>query len=146
MVTFMSNELTNSGLFGNNSSTSTSEIINDRRIAPERNDITACVAVSVSEPQPFFPIVGFDKNKNGKNAPVFSDKSIGYESFLVMPKDDGSVKLISLVVPTLAIAQKLQFRRLYQLVNPRGRYKYKSYDVLELWAEDVKEVKLGGGQ
>lgn len=142
----MSNELTNSGLFGNNSSTSTSEIINDRRIAPERADITTCVAVSVSEPQPFFPIVGFEKNKNGKNAPVFSDKSIGYESFLVMPKDDGSVKLISLVVPTLAIAQKLQFRRLYQLVNPRGRYKYKSYDVLELWAEDVKEVKLGGGQ
>lgn len=142
----MSNELTNSGLFGNNSSTSTSEIINDRRIAPERTDITTCVAVSVSEPQPFFPIVGFEKNKNGKNAPVFSDKSIGYESFLVMPKDDGSVKLISLVVPSLAIAQKLQFRRLYQLVNPRGRYKYKSFDVLELWAEDVKEVKLGGGQ
>ena len=142
----MSNELTNSGLFGNNSSTSTSEIINDRRIAPERNDITACVAISVSEPKPYHPLIGFEKNKNGKNAPIFSDKSIGYESFLVMPKEDGSVKLISLVVPTLAIAQKLQFRRLYQLVNPRGRYKYKSYDVLELWAEDVKEVKLGGGQ
>ncbi|HEM3643009.1 TPA: hypothetical protein U1C36_002185 [Streptococcus suis] len=144
MVTFMSNALINSGLFGNNSSTSTSEIINDRRIAPERTDITACVAVNVSEPQPFFPIVGFEKNKNGKNAPVFSDKSIGYETFLVMPKEDGSVKLISLVVPTLAIAQKIKFRHLYQLVNPRGRYKYKSFDVLELWAEDVKEVKLGG--
>lgn len=144
MVTFMSNSLTNSGLFGNNSSTSTSEIINDRRIAPERTDITTCVAVSVSEPQPFFPIVGFEKNKNGKNAPVFSDKSIGYEIFLVMPKEDSSVKLISLVVPTLAIAQKIQFRHLYQLVNPRGRYKYKSFDVIELWAEDIKEVKLGG--
>ena len=142
----MSNALTQSGLFGNNSSTSNSEIINDRRIAPPRNDITACVAVSVSEPQPFFPIVGFEKNKNGKNAPVFSDESIGYEVFLTMPKEDGAVKLISLVVPTLAIAQKIQFRHLYQLVNPRGRYKYKSYDVLELWAEDVKEVKLGGGQ
>lgn len=146
MVTSMSNALTQSGLFGNNSSTSTSEIINDRRIAPERNDITTCVAISVSEPQPFFPIVGFEKNKNGKNAPVFSDQSIGYEVFLTMPKEDGAVKLISLVVPTLAIAQKLQFRHLYQLVNPRGRYKYKSYDVLELWAEDVKEVKVGGGQ
>ncbi|MFM0877162.1 hypothetical protein [Streptococcus suis] len=82
----------------------------------------------------------------GKNAPVFSDQSIGYEVFLTMPKEDGAVKLISLVVPTLAIAQKIQFRHLYQLVNPRGRYKYKSFDVLELWAEDVKEVKLGGGQ
>ncbi|HEO5003134.1 TPA: hypothetical protein VBN69_000731 [Streptococcus agalactiae] len=146
MVTFMSNSLTQSGLFGNNSAHSNSEIINDRRIAPQRTDITTCVAVSVSEPQPFFPIVGFEKNKNGKNAPVFSDKSIGCEIFLVMPKEDASVKLISLVVPTLSIAQKVQFRHLYQLVNPRGRYKYKSYDVLELWAEDVKEVKLGGGQ
>ncbi|MGO0058308.1 hypothetical protein ACTMTD_11350, partial [Streptococcus suis] len=82
----------------------------------------------------------------GKNAPVFSDQSIGYEVFLTMPKEDGAVKLISLVVPTLAIAQKIQVRHLYQLVNPRGRYKYKSFDVLELWAEDVKEVKLGGGQ
>ena len=146
MVTSMSNALTQSGLFGNNSSTSNSEIVNDRRIAPERTDITACVAVSVSEPQPFFPVVGFEKNKNGKNAPVFSDQSIGYEVFLTMPKEDGAVKLISLVVPTLAIAQKIQFRHLYQLVNARGRYKYKSFDVLELWAEDVKEVKLGGGQ
>lgn len=140
----MSNALTQSGLFGNNSSTSTSEIINDRRTAPERTDISACVAISVSEPQPFYPIIGFEKNKNGKNAPIFSDKSIGYETFLVMPKDDGQVKLISLVVATLAIAQKLQFRRLYQLVNPRGRNKYKNYDVLELWAEDVKEIPLGG--
>jgi hypothetical protein len=140
----MSNTLTQSGLFGNSSASSTSEIINDRRTAPERTDITACVAVSVSEPKEFYPIVGFEKNKNGKNAPVFSEKSIGYETFLVMPKDDGSVKLISLVLPSLDIAKKIQFRHLYQLVNPRGRYKYKSYDVIEIWAEDIKEVKLGG--
>ncbi|WP_070044173.1 hypothetical protein [Streptococcus agalactiae] len=140
----MSNTLTQSGLFGNSSASSTSEIINDRRTAPERADITTCVAVSVSEPKEFYPIVGFEKNKNGKNAPVFSEKSIGYETFLVMPKDDGSVKLISLVLPSLDIAKKIQFRHLYQLVNPRGRYKYKSYDVIEIWAEDIKEVKLGG--
>jgi len=59
-----------------------------------------------------------------------------------MPKDDGAVKLISLVVPTLEIANKIQFRHLYQLVNPLGRYKFKSYDVIEVWAEDVKEVSL----
>ena len=46
----------------------------------------------------------------------------------------------------LQFRSDFQFRHLYQLVNPRGRYKYKSFDVLELWAEDVKEVKLGGGQ
>lgn len=142
----MVNPLTQSGLFGNSSSTSSSDIINDRRTAPERQDITACVAVSVSDPQPFYPITGFEKNKNGKNAPVFSETSIGYEIFLAMPKEDGTVKLVSLVVPTLEIAKKLQFRHLYQLVNPRGRNKYKSFDVLELWAEDVKEIKLGGGQ
>ncbi len=67
----MSNALTQSGLFGNNSSTSNSEIINDRRIAPERNDITACVAVSVSEPQPFFPIVGFEKTRTQKCTRIF---------------------------------------------------------------------------
>lgn len=105
-------------------------------------NISTCVAVGVTEPKPFFPIVGFEKNSNGKNAPVFSDKSIGYEVFLSMPRDDGSVKLISLVVPTIEIANKIQFRHLYQLVNPRGRYKYKSFDVIEVWAEDVKEVSL----
>lgn len=144
MVTFMSNTLTQSGLFGNNSANSSSEIINDRRTAPERHDISACVAISVSEPLPYHPLIGFEKNKNGKNAPVFSEESIGYESYLVMPRDDGTVKLISLVVPTLEIAKKLQFRHLYKLIKPRGRYKYKSFDVIELWAEDVEEVKLGG--
>ena len=44
-----------------------------------------------------------------------------------MPRDDGSVKLISLVVPTIEIANKIQFRHLYQLVNPRGRYKFKKF-------------------
>ena len=55
---------------------------------------------------------------------------------------DGAVKLISLVVPSLEIANKIQFRHLYQLVNPRGKNKYKSYDVIEVWAEDVHEVSL----
>ena len=59
-----------------------------------------------------------------------------------MLKANGAVKLISLVVPNLDVANKIQFRHLYQLVNPRGRYKYKSYDVIEVWAEDVKEVSL----
>ena len=135
-------KLLQTGLFGNKSNQSEGSIVNDRRTAPELTNISTCVAVSVTEPKAFFPIAGFEKNKNGKNAPVFSDKSIGYEVFLSMPKDDGSVKLISLVVPTLEIANKIQFRHLYQLVNPRGRNKYKSYDVIEVWAEDVKEVSL----
>ena len=126
----------------NKSNQSGDSIVNDRRTAPSLNNISTCVAVSVTEPQPFFPIVGFEKNSNGKNAPVFSDTSIGYEVFLSMPRDDGSVKLISLVVPSLEIANKIQFRHLYQLVNPRGRYKFKSFDVIEVWAEDIKEVSL----
>ena len=135
-------KLLQTGLFGNKSNQSGDSIVNDRRTAPELTNISTCVAVSVTEPKAFFPIVGFEKNKNGKNAPVFSDSSIGYEVFLSMPRDDGSVKLISLVVPTIELANKIQFRHLYQLVNPRGRYKYKSYDVIEVWAEDVKEVSL----
>ena len=135
-------KLLQTGLFGSNSKQSEGSIVNDRRTAPALTNISTCVAVSVTEPQPFFPIVGFEKNQNGKNAPVFSDTSIGYEVFLSMPRDDGSVKLISLVVPTLEIANKIQFRHLYQLVNPRGRYKFKSFDVIEIWAEDVKEVSL----
>lgn len=134
--------LLQSGLFGSKSNQSGDSIVNDRRTAPALTNISTCVAVSVTEPKPFFPIIGFEKNQNGKNAPIFSDKSIGYEVFLSMPKDDGSVKLISLVVPTLEIANKIQFRYLYQLVNPRGRYKYKSFDVIEVWAEDVNEVRL----
>ena len=134
--------LLQSGLFGSNSNQSGDSIVNDRRTAPVLSNISTCVAVSVSEPKPYFPIVGFEKNSNGKNAPVFSDKSIGYEVFLSMPKDDGAVKLISLVVPTIEIANKIQFRHLYQLVNPRGKYKYKSFDVIEVWAEDVNEVRL----
>ena len=138
----MNNNLVQTGLFGSNSKQSEGSIVNDRRTAPVLSNISTCVAVSVTEPKPFFPIVGFEKNSNGKNAPVFSDKSIGYEVFLSMPRDDGSVKLISLVVPSLEIANKIQFRHLYQLVNPRGKYKYKSFDVIEIWAEDVKEVSL----
>ena len=141
-MSIKNNNLVQTGLFGSNSNQSGDSIVNDRRTAPVLSNISTCVAVSVTEPQPFFPIVGFEKNQNGKNAPVFSDKSIGYEVFLSMPKDDGAVKLISLVVPTLEIANKIQFRHLYQLVNPRGRYKFKSYDVIEVWAEDVKEVSL----
>lgn len=135
-------KLVQSGLFGSESKQSEGSIINDRRTAPLLTNISTCVAVSVTEPKPFFPIIGFEKNSNGKNAPVFSEQSIGYEVFLSMPKDDGSVKLISLVVPTLEIANKIQFRYLYQLVNARGRYKYKSFDVIEVWAEDVTEVRL----
>lgn len=138
----VNDKLLQTGLFGNKSNQSDDSIVNDRRTAPVLTNISTCVAVSVTEPQPFFPIIGFEKNSNGKNAPVFSDKSIGYEVFLSMPKDDGAVKLISLVVPTLEIANKIQFRHLYQLVNPLGRYKYKSYDVIEVWAEDVKEISL----
>ncbi len=138
----VNDKLLQTGLFGSNSKQSEGSIVNDRRTAPVLSNISTCVAVSVTEPKPYFPIVGFEKNQNGKNAPVFSDKSIGYEVFLSMPKDDGSVKLISLVVPTLEIANKIQFRYLYQLVNPRGRYKYKSFDVIEVWAEDVNEVRL----
>ncbi|WP_247952483.1 hypothetical protein [Streptococcus oralis] len=138
----VNDKLLQTGLFGNKSNQSGDSIVNDRRTAPVLTNISTCVAVSVTEPQPFFPIIGFEKNSNGKNAPVFSDKSIGYEVFLSMPKDDGAVKLISLVVPTLEIANKIQFRHLYQLVNPLGRYKYKSYDVIEVWAEDVKEISL----
>ena len=134
--------LLQSGLFGSNSKQSEGSIVNDRRTAPMLTNISTCVAVSVTEPKPFFPIIGFEKNSNGKNAPVFSEQSIGYEVFLSMPTDDSSVKLISLVVPTLEIANKIQFRYLYQLVNPRGRYKYKSFDVIEVWAEDVTEVRL----
>lgn len=135
-------KLVQSGLFGSDSKQSEGSIVNDRRTAPLLTNISTCVAVSVTEPKPFFPIIGFEKNSNGKNAPIFSEQSIGYEVFLSMPKDDGSVKLISLVVPTLEIANKIQFRYLYQLVNPRGRYKYKSFDVIEVWAEDVTEVRL----
>ena len=138
----MNNNLVQTGLFGSNSKQSEGSLVNDRRTAPVLSNISTCVAVSVTEPKPFFPIVGFEKNSNGKNAPVFSEKSIGYEVFLSMPKDDGAVKLISLVVPTIEIANKIQFRHLYQLVNPRGKYKYKSFDVIEVWAEDVKEVSL----
>ena len=127
-------KLVQTGLFGSNSKQSEGSIVNDRRTAPTLTNISTCVAVSVTEPKPFFPIVGFEKNSNDKNAPIFSDKSIGYEVFLSMPKDDGAVKLI--------IANKIQFRHLYQLVNPRGKYKYKSFDVIEVWAEDVKEVSL----
>ena len=141
-MTTNNNNLIQTGLFGSNSKQTADSIVNDRRTAPALTNISTCVAVGVTEPKPFFPIVGFEKNSNGKNAPVFSDKSIGYEVFLSMPKDDGAVKLISLVVPTIEIANKIQFRHLYQLVNPRGRYKYKSFDVIEVWAEDVKEVSL----
>ena len=141
-MTINNNNLIQTGLFGSNSKQAEGSIVNDRRTAPALTNISTCVAVSVTEPKPFFPIVGFEKNSNGKNAPVFSDKSIGYEVFLSMPKDDGAVKLISLVVPTLEIANKIQFRHLYQLVNPRGRYKFKSFDVIEVWAEDVNEVRL----
>ena len=132
-MSIKNNNLVQTGLFGSNSQQSGDSIVNDRRTAPVLSNISTCVAVSVTEPQP---------NSNGKNAPVFSDTSIGYEVFLSMPRDDGSVKLISLVVPSLEIANKIQFRHLYQLVNPRGKNKYKSYDVIEVWAEDVKEVSL----
>ena len=138
----INNNLVQTGLFGSSSKQTGDSIVNDRRTAPALTNISTCVAVSVTEPKTFFPIVGFEKNSNGKNAPVFSEQSIGYEVFLSMPKDDGSVKLISLVVPALEIANKIQFRHLYQLVNPRGRYKYRSFDVIEVWAEDVKEVSL----
>ena len=138
----VNDKLLQTGLFGSNSKQSEGSIVNDRRTAPLLTNISTCVAVSVTEPQPFFPIVGFEKNSNGKNAPVFSEQSIGYEVFLSMPKDDGAVKLISLVVPSLEIANKIQFRHLYQLVNPRGKNKYKSYDVIEVWAEDVHEGSL----
>lgn len=138
----MNNNLVQTGLFRSNSKQSGDSMVNDRRTAPMLTNISTCVAVSVTEPKPFFPIVGFEKNSNGKNTPVFSDKSIDYEVFLSMPKDDGAVKLISLVVPSLEIANKIQFRHLYQLVNPRGNNKHKSYDVIEVWAEDVKEVSL----
>ena len=138
----INNNLVQTGLFGSSSKQTGDSIVNDRRTAPALTHISTCAAVSVTEPKPFFPIVGFEKNSNGKNAPVFSEQSIGYEVFLSMPKDDGSVKLISLVVPALEIANKIQFRHLYQLVNPRGRYKYRSFDVIEVWAEDVKEVSL----
>ena len=141
-MTTNNNNLIQTGLFGSNAKQTGDSIVNDRRTAPMLTNISTCVAVSVTEPKPFFPIVGFEKNSNGKNAPVFSEQSIGYEVFLSMPRDDGSVKLISLVVPTLEIANKIQFRHLYQLVNPRGRYKYKSFDVIEVWAEDVKEISL----
>ena len=127
-MSIKNNNLVQTGLFGSNSQQSGDSIVNDRRTAPVLSNISTCVAVSVTEPQPFFPIVGFEKNS--------------YEVFLSMPRDDGSVKLISLVVPSLEIANKIQFRHLYQLVNPRGKNKYKSYDVIEVWAEDVKEVSL----
>lgn len=54
--------LIQSGLFGSNSQQSDS-IVNDRRKAPMLTNISTCVAVSVTEPKPFFPIVGFEKSK-----------------------------------------------------------------------------------
>lgn len=135
-------KLLNTGLFESQSNTNENSIINDRRTAPLFTNISTCIAVSVTEPKPFYPIVGFEKNSNGKNAPIFSKESIGYEVYLAMPRKDASVKLVSLVVPTLEIANKIQFRLLYQLVNPRGKYKYKSFDVIELWADDIKEVRF----
>ena len=66
--------LLQSGLFGSNSKHSEGSIVNDRRTAQALTNISTCVAVSVTEPKPFFPIIGFEKNQNGKNDPVFSDK------------------------------------------------------------------------
>ena len=93
-MTTNNNNLIQTGLFGSNSKQTGDSIVNDRRTAPMLTNISTCVAVSVTEPKPFFPIVGFEKNSNGKNAPVFSEQSIGYEVFLSMPRDDGSVKFI----------------------------------------------------
>ena len=54
-------KLVQTGLFGSNSKQSEGSIVNDRRTAPTLTNISTCVAVSVTEPKPFFPIVGFEK-------------------------------------------------------------------------------------
>ena len=61
-------KLLNTGLFESQSNTNENSIINDRRTAPLFTNISTCIAVSVTEPKPFYPIVGFEKNSNGKNA------------------------------------------------------------------------------
>ena len=63
--------LLQSGLFGSNSKQSEGSIVNDRRTAPALTNISTCVAVSVTEPKPFFPIVGFEKNQMVKT-PLYS--------------------------------------------------------------------------
>lgn len=74
-------KLVQTGLFGNKSNQSGDSIVNDRRTAPALTNISTCVAVSVTEPKPFFPIIGFEKIKMVK-MPLFSDKSIGYSIFI----------------------------------------------------------------
>ena len=86
-------KLVQSGLFGNNPNQSDDSIVNDRRTAPVLTNISTCVAVGVTEPKPYFPIVGFEKNSNGKNAPLFSEKSIGYEVFVSVSQSKRSLQV-----------------------------------------------------
>ena len=70
-MTTNNNNLIQTGLFGSNSKQSGDSIVNDRRTAPMLTNISTCVAVSVTEPKPFFPIVGFEKIKMVKRPSIF---------------------------------------------------------------------------
>jgi hypothetical protein len=123
----------------------------DIRNSPSIN-ITRVLATSIAEPKPYHSLVAFEEMSNGKYKPIFSDTQTGYELRAIAPSPDDITKdkFVKLVVPTLEIAKKLQFRGLYNLKNPKGKKAYKSFDVLEIYAEDVEPVRIqsttNGGQ
>ena len=115
--------------FSNQSTTEQTQNKLDIRNSASIN-ITRVLATSIAEPKPYHSLVAFEEMSNGKYKPIFSDTQTGYDKF------------VKLVVPTLEIAKKLQFRGLYNLKNPKGKKAYKSFDVLEIYAEDVEPIRI----
>lgn len=109
---------------------------------------SAIIAVSVAPPEPYKSLIGFedytdDKGKN-KKRPVFTEETTGYQLRAVMPSDQSVTKdkYIKLILPSQEIAHKAKFGKIYRLVNPRGKRDYKSFDIYEIFAEDIAEIPM----
>lgn len=112
---------------------------------------SAIIAVSVAPPEPYKSLIGFedytDDNGKNKKRPVFTEETTGYQLRAVMPSDQTVTKdkYIKLILPTIEIAKKVQFPKLYRLVNPRGKRDYKSFDIYEIYADDIAEIPMQRG-
>lgn len=112
---------------------------------------SAIIAVSVAPPEAYHSLVDFedytdDSGKN-KKRPIFTEETTGYQLRAVMPSDQTATqdKYIKLILPTLETAKKVQFGKLYRLVNPRGKRDYKSFDIYEIYADDIAEIPMQRG-
>ncbi|HGG1910665.1 TPA: hypothetical protein ACJFPR_001139 [Streptococcus pyogenes] len=112
---------------------------------------SAIIAVNVAPPEAYHSLVGFedyvDSSGKAKKRPVFTEDVTGYQLRAVMPSDETVTKdkYIKLILPTQEIAQKAKFGKLYRLVNPRGKRDYKSFDIYEIYADDIAEIPMHRG-